>query len=119
MYHPFPFQGPPKFTQIGIFGLKIKHLATLVGIESNAAANLESKYKSIRSAFFFHFSQFLATIFPALLCKKVVLAHSSKPLQIIKTLFEKFLNPSYDSFRSQGPANRVIRLGEFSLIGSL
>jgi hypothetical protein len=26
---PFPFQGPPKFTQIGIFGLKIYHLATL------------------------------------------------------------------------------------------
>jgi hypothetical protein len=27
----FPLQGPPKHTQIGIFGLKIKHLATLVG----------------------------------------------------------------------------------------
>jgi hypothetical protein len=26
----FPFQGPPKFTQIGTFGLKINHLATLV-----------------------------------------------------------------------------------------
>jgi hypothetical protein len=26
----FPLQDPPKFTQIGIFGLKIKHLATLV-----------------------------------------------------------------------------------------
>jgi hypothetical protein len=25
----FPFQGPPKFTQIRIFGLKINHLATL------------------------------------------------------------------------------------------
>jgi hypothetical protein len=24
----FPFQCPPKFTQIGIFGLKIYHLAT-------------------------------------------------------------------------------------------
>jgi hypothetical protein len=24
-------QDPPKFTQIGIFGLKINHLATLVG----------------------------------------------------------------------------------------
>jgi hypothetical protein len=23
MYQPFPFQGSPKFTQIGIFGLKI------------------------------------------------------------------------------------------------
>jgi hypothetical protein len=25
----FPIYGPPKFTQIGIFGLKINHLATL------------------------------------------------------------------------------------------
>jgi hypothetical protein len=30
IYQPFPFQGPPKFTPIGIFGLKIYHLATLV-----------------------------------------------------------------------------------------
>jgi hypothetical protein len=29
MYQNFPFQGPPKYTQIGIFGLKINHLATL------------------------------------------------------------------------------------------
>jgi hypothetical protein len=29
-YYKFPFQGPPKFTQIGIFGLNLKHLATLV-----------------------------------------------------------------------------------------
>jgi hypothetical protein len=27
----FPFKDPPKFTQIGIFGLKINHLATPVG----------------------------------------------------------------------------------------
>jgi hypothetical protein len=26
----FPVQDPPKFTQIGIFGLKMYHLATLV-----------------------------------------------------------------------------------------
>jgi hypothetical protein len=25
----FPFQGPPKFISIGIFGVKINHLATL------------------------------------------------------------------------------------------
>jgi hypothetical protein len=30
MNQHFPFQGPPKFTNIGIFGLKINHLATLV-----------------------------------------------------------------------------------------
>jgi hypothetical protein len=31
IYQYFPFQGPPKFTQIRIFGLKINHLATLLG----------------------------------------------------------------------------------------
>jgi hypothetical protein len=31
---PFPFQGPPKFTQIGIYGLKICLLATLQHIVS-------------------------------------------------------------------------------------
>jgi hypothetical protein len=25
----FPFQGPPKYTQIGIFGMQINRLATL------------------------------------------------------------------------------------------
>jgi hypothetical protein len=30
IYKPFPIQGPPKFTQIVIFGLKICHLATLI-----------------------------------------------------------------------------------------
>jgi hypothetical protein len=28
IFKPFLFQGPPKFTQIGNFGLKIYHLAT-------------------------------------------------------------------------------------------
>jgi hypothetical protein len=26
---PFPFQGPPKYTQVEIFGMKICHLAIL------------------------------------------------------------------------------------------
>jgi hypothetical protein len=30
IYQHLPFQVPPTFTQIGIFGLKIYHLATLV-----------------------------------------------------------------------------------------
>jgi hypothetical protein len=30
MYQNLPSQEPPKFTQIGMFGLKINHLATLV-----------------------------------------------------------------------------------------
>jgi hypothetical protein len=29
IFQPFPFRGPPKFTQIGSFGLKMYHLATL------------------------------------------------------------------------------------------
>jgi hypothetical protein len=29
VYQHFPLQDPPKFTQIGIFGLKTNHLATL------------------------------------------------------------------------------------------
>jgi hypothetical protein len=29
-YQHFPFHGPPKYTQIGIFGMKINHLAILV-----------------------------------------------------------------------------------------
>jgi hypothetical protein len=32
---PFPIQGPPKFTQIAIFGLKIYHLATRARTEAN------------------------------------------------------------------------------------
>jgi hypothetical protein len=30
IYQPFPSQDPPQFTQIGIFGLKTFHLATLM-----------------------------------------------------------------------------------------
>jgi hypothetical protein len=29
IYQHFPFKGPTKYTQIGILGLKINHLATL------------------------------------------------------------------------------------------
>jgi hypothetical protein len=29
IFQHLPFKGPPKFTQIGIFGLKTNHLATL------------------------------------------------------------------------------------------
>jgi hypothetical protein len=32
IHQPFPFQGPPTFTQIGILGLKIYNLATLRGL---------------------------------------------------------------------------------------
>jgi hypothetical protein len=29
IYHHFPFQGPPKYTQIGILGIKMYNLANL------------------------------------------------------------------------------------------
>jgi hypothetical protein len=32
IYQHYPLQDPPKFTQIGIFALKICHLATLAGV---------------------------------------------------------------------------------------
>jgi hypothetical protein len=35
MYQHLPFQDPAKFTQIGIFGLKIFHLAALLGTVSS------------------------------------------------------------------------------------
>jgi hypothetical protein len=31
-YSNIPIQGPPKFTQLGIFGSKTNHLATLQGM---------------------------------------------------------------------------------------
>jgi hypothetical protein len=41
IYHPFPFQYPQKYTKIGIFGMKIYHLATLCPIHlGNFAAIL-------------------------------------------------------------------------------
>jgi hypothetical protein len=30
IYHHLPLQGPPKFTQVSIFGFKTNHLATLI-----------------------------------------------------------------------------------------
>jgi hypothetical protein len=39
MYKHFPFQGPPKFTQIGIFGLKINPLATLTQLQNDFQSN--------------------------------------------------------------------------------
>jgi hypothetical protein len=38
IYQYFPFQGRQKYTQISIFGLKIYHLATLMG-----SARIQSK----------------------------------------------------------------------------
>jgi hypothetical protein len=35
IFQYYPFQGPPKYTQIGNFGIKIIHLATLGGTKKN------------------------------------------------------------------------------------
>jgi hypothetical protein len=35
IYQHLPFKGPPKFTQVGIFGLKTNHLATLTHKNNN------------------------------------------------------------------------------------
>jgi hypothetical protein len=34
IYKHFPFQDPPKYIQIGIFGTKINHLATLTALST-------------------------------------------------------------------------------------
>jgi hypothetical protein len=44
MYQHFPIEGPQKFTQIGIFGLKTKHLATM---NSQRLRNKHAKEKSL------------------------------------------------------------------------
>jgi hypothetical protein len=46
IYQYFPIYGPPKFTQIGIFGLKINHLATLSSEETRIAINKDSGKKA-------------------------------------------------------------------------
>jgi hypothetical protein len=46
IYQSLPLQGPTKFTQIGIFGLKTFHLATL---ESAAAASQPERRRAERS----------------------------------------------------------------------
>jgi hypothetical protein len=48
IYRHFPYEGTPNFTKIGIFGLKINHLATLyVGKESLFNAAAASLFKTV------------------------------------------------------------------------
>jgi hypothetical protein len=51
LYLHFPIKGPPKFTQIGIFGLKGIHLATLVEIKDAPKKN--------EPPFLFFFGEFI------------------------------------------------------------
>jgi hypothetical protein len=46
IYEHFPFQGPSKISQIGIFGMKIYHLATLVPAVARHWKKLFSKILS-------------------------------------------------------------------------
>jgi hypothetical protein len=46
----FPFQGPPKYTQIGIFGSKINHLATLFESKINENGKRISGVETIESS---------------------------------------------------------------------
>jgi hypothetical protein len=43
IYQPFPFPAPAKFTQIGIFGLKINHLATWGSMMKFSPKKIEEK----------------------------------------------------------------------------
>jgi hypothetical protein len=43
MYQPFQFQGPPKFSQTGIFGLY--HLATVVSTHAPPARDFKSCFE--------------------------------------------------------------------------
>jgi hypothetical protein len=47
IYQHFPFYGPPKFTQIWIFGVKTNHLATLVHLRMNADRPKRPKINNI------------------------------------------------------------------------
>jgi hypothetical protein len=45
IFRHFPFKGPPKSTQSGIFGLKLNHLAALFG-EKKTGANIVALWLS-------------------------------------------------------------------------
>jgi hypothetical protein len=49
IYQHFPFQGPPKHTQIGIFGLKINHMATLMHKPEVTTCSLKHQSKTFLS----------------------------------------------------------------------
>jgi hypothetical protein len=47
MYQNFPSQDPPKVSQIGIYGLKKYHLATLLVIAQNFTKNFKNKLQML------------------------------------------------------------------------
>jgi hypothetical protein len=50
IYQYVPCRGPPKFTQIGIFGMKIYHLATLVGGRVGQLTHYPNSIKASKGA---------------------------------------------------------------------
>jgi hypothetical protein len=50
-YQHFPLQGPPNFTQIGIFGFKINHLATLLLNKEKKLSTCKSRRSSSGAGF--------------------------------------------------------------------
>jgi hypothetical protein len=53
IYHTHPWQEPQKFSQIGIFGLKTKHLAILLGSTTNQLFSVRRSCKMTAPKFFF------------------------------------------------------------------
>jgi hypothetical protein len=51
LYQHLPFQDPPKFTQIAIFGLKLRHLATMAHTLSGALRTFRSHLQSVTVQF--------------------------------------------------------------------
>jgi hypothetical protein len=59
IYQHFPIEGPPKFTKIGIFGLKTNHLAILTYIVSGKKeTNIEKAGVDLINYFGRKFHQF-------------------------------------------------------------
>jgi hypothetical protein len=54
IYQHFPLRGRPKSTRIGIFGLKICHLATLAE-KAAASSSAPRGFFAIRRVFFYFF----------------------------------------------------------------
>jgi hypothetical protein len=52
IYQHCPLQGPPKYTQIVIFGLKINHLATVFSTTQETSKEAENVAKSDHGAAF-------------------------------------------------------------------
>jgi hypothetical protein len=62
IYRHNPFQGPPKIIQIGIFGSKVKHLATLVLVDRRTKKLCVRKLLFVDAIFFFSSDAFVGNL---------------------------------------------------------